>query len=109
MSTLFAFSAGPSPTGLERRDERLLVGRQRRCRIVAQPLGVRLLADGHDVRVRRAGVGESGRLIGREDRIGICRLNTLEHGGAGRDLVGRAHAAHVSGTEDALPADAPAA
>ena len=50
----------------------------------------------------------SARLGGRDHRTSAAwiPLSTVV---AGRDLVGRSHAAYVSGTKDALPAHAPAA
>jgi hypothetical protein len=95
--------------GSQRGDERLLVGGQGRCRIVAEPFGVRLLADGHHDGVRGCRRVDRGRLVGSEGDVGIRGLQSLEDGRSGRDLVGRSHAADVAGAEDALPADAPTA
>jgi hypothetical protein len=49
---------------LERRDQRLLIGWKRGRRVVAEALGVCLLADDYDRRVRRLGTRDRRRLVG---------------------------------------------
>ena len=98
------------PRRLERGDQRLLVRRKRRARVVAEALGVRTLADGDDDRVGRGGRRDRRCLVRGVHDVRILGLQALEHRRAGRDLVRRAHAADVvPRVVHALPAHAPPA
>jgi len=108
-----ACSAGPRPSGLpattttitglpvclQGADQARLVRRELRRGVVPEPLRVRLLADGDDHRVRRRGVRDRGRFVGRERHVRIPALQALEHRGARRDLAGRPLTAHVAAGE----------
>src|SRR5258706_12725073 len=91
---------------LDGADQRLLIRRQLRLGVVTQSLGICLLADDHDDRVGPGSVRNGSRLVRRVDDVWILRLESFEHCGPRRDLVGWPHAADMARAEATLPADA---
>jgi hypothetical protein len=73
-----------------------LVGRDRRLRVVAEALGVGLLADRDHDRVRRCGVSDRARLVRGVDDVGVVVHHAGLHRRTGRDHPWRPHAADVA-------------
>jgi len=92
---------------LQRRQQILLIWRQRRCRIVAKSLGVRQLANHSNDDIGTICVGDSNVSRGRECHGRVDILDTLDHRRARRNLPRGPLAAVVARCRDALPADTP--